>query len=180
VAVLIEAINVIVRNRTIEDKYVGGMVQFRRDRPNDSFCSDGLLTRVGFMAPPDVRTFVDRLQECDFDLLRDGRFVEIAVVDQHQGATADCDWLGFGYHFKGFSYVYLAGTDENGLVAVPSGWSLESSLTRHHTFVSNESMASQLLFLRREGSNDVFMNRATGREVRVARTSGAIPKRLVN
>jgi hypothetical protein len=180
VAVLVEAINVIVRNETIEDRYLGGMVQFGRERPNDTFCSDGLLTRLGFMAPPDVKAFVDRLQESGFELVSDGRFVDIAIVDQHRGATAECEWLGYGRHVRGFSYVFLAGTDPNGLVAVPNGWSLDSSLTKHHEFVSNENMASEMLFLRHEGSSDVYLNRRTGREVRVARASGGLPERLVN
>jgi hypothetical protein len=88
----VEAISVIVRISTIEQKYKGGLAQYRRDCPNKTFCADKHLTRVGFMVPPDVEQYVLGLEQQGFIFQREGSFVDIAIVDQRQGFTAVCDW----------------------------------------------------------------------------------------
>ena len=40
-AVIIEDLNLIVRVSTLEEKDPGGLEQYCRDCPNDSFCCDG-------------------------------------------------------------------------------------------------------------------------------------------
>ena len=52
--VLVEALSVIVRNATLESLHPGGVSGFAADCPNRTFCSDGVLTRAGFISPDDV------------------------------------------------------------------------------------------------------------------------------
>ncbi len=53
-AVLIEGISVVVPVDVLEEKYPGGLDAYANDCPNQTFCCDGELTRVGFMTPVDV------------------------------------------------------------------------------------------------------------------------------
>jgi hypothetical protein len=60
-AVLIEAISVAIRQETLEAKYPGGIEGFVRDVPNQTFCADSYLARVGFMTPVDVEGYIRQL-----------------------------------------------------------------------------------------------------------------------
>lgn len=53
-AVLIEAISVVVRKDAIEKRFPGGWDSFLDEIPNNTLCTDGELVRVGFMSPQDV------------------------------------------------------------------------------------------------------------------------------
>ena len=53
-AVLVEAISVIVRAAAIHQKYPGGWEAFKRIIPNQTLCADNELVRIGFMTPDDV------------------------------------------------------------------------------------------------------------------------------
>ena len=109
-SVLAEAISVVVQLSTLNTKYPGGADQYQRDCLNNSYCADQYLARVGFMTPADVKQFVAHLENSGMVFVRDGRVVDIAVVDQFQGLTAPCDWLGGGRHPDGYSAVWYAGT----------------------------------------------------------------------
>ena len=58
-AVLIEAISVVVRERAIAEKMKGGLPLFLRERPNLTHCADGQLHRLGFMTPHEVHDYVN-------------------------------------------------------------------------------------------------------------------------
>src|SRR5262245_29394110 len=95
-AVLIEGLSVVVRNDAIAKLYKGGMSAFTSGIPNDNFCADDELSRVAFMAPPDVKAYVEKL-EANGLRYDDGRgvAVNVVVVDQRTGFRADCFWAGF-------------------------------------------------------------------------------------
>jgi hypothetical protein len=48
-AVLVADFSVVIRNSAIEQGFPGGLLAFQNACPNKTLCSDGLLTRVGFM-----------------------------------------------------------------------------------------------------------------------------------
>src|ERR1039458_7210552 len=95
-AVLVEAISVIVRRDSIEQKLSGGWNAFEQSVPNATLCDDGVLARVGFMDPRDVGRYIDWLEENGLVFFREGKTVDIAVVDQLSGPTAPCEWLEVG------------------------------------------------------------------------------------
>ena len=167
-SVLIEAISVIVPTSILRAKYPGGVQQYERDAPNGTYCSDGHLTRVGFMAPPDVKTFVDRLKGSDFIFHNGREFVDVAVVDQMHGPTSSCSWLECGRHQIGFAMAWLRGTNASPMAA-PRGWTVEQSSQLH--FVSNEDAPSRALPLLREGMVDSVLDYATGKIMYVGRTT---------
>ena len=95
-AVLVEAISVIIRLDAVEDRYPGGMDAFEAEIPNQSACSDGELVRVGFMVPEDVEGYIRLLSEKGLRYLIDGVAQDLVVVDQQSGPAVHCDWIEAG------------------------------------------------------------------------------------
>lgn len=173
-AVLIEAISVVVRTDVLFEKYPGGWNAFKKIVPNDTLCCDNELARVGFMAPMDVRAFVERLQQAGLVFVNSGKAVDLAVVDQLQGPTVPCDWLEFGHINMGVGEVAacrLAGS-QTMQVFTPDGWEYEGSVSASQGFVSNENVNKDLKYLRTENGVDVYLNKITGKEVYIGRTRG--------
>lgn len=85
-SVLIEAISVIVREDAIQQKYSTGMVGFLSDIPNHTHCSDGYLSRIGFMVMEDALAYVSELVRAGlcFDEDRDD-FSDIGIAMQGFG-----------------------------------------------------------------------------------------------
>ena len=125
--VLVEAINVIVRNETIEEKYPGGLGSYWVDSPNRSMCSDDHVTRVGFLALDTFREFIDRLMELGFRFVEDDELIDIAVFDQEEGMLRPCRWLHVADHPDGFQYAALWG-DLGDVIEKPVGWRFEGSI----------------------------------------------------
>ena len=124
-SVLVEAINIIVRKETLRKKYPGGVKAYKSNCPNETYCADDLLTRIGFLSPSRAQSFIDRLTALGF-VLHDGeRFVDVAVVDKSMGPTAPCDWLTVDTYPDGFTRCRLAGTEDQRTV-FPAGRTPES------------------------------------------------------
>jgi len=64
--VLIEAENVLIRNATVKQRLRGGMQEYERRCPNDTFCTDGQICRVGFMVIADAVSYIDHLESLGF------------------------------------------------------------------------------------------------------------------
>lgn len=136
-AVLVEAISVIVRREAIERKIAGGWDAFRKAVPNRTLCADEEIARVGFMSPSDTQLYIETLVGLGLRFLADGEAVDIAVVDQLGGPTVKCRWLAFGrlpYGGKGRTIAACwlfesprTGSEVEGRpksmgVEVPEGW----------------------------------------------------------
>lgn len=147
-AVLVEAISVVVRLNAIDRSFAGGRAAIEKLIPNGTYCSDGELMRVGFLSPAETEAFVRQLVAGGLRFIVDGGFADIAVVDQQSGPTRPCDWLEFarlsmgegevgacrvyegqrmpaGIHIKGTSVDF----------ATPAGWQYEGSLSHKFKFV---------------------------------------------
>ncbi len=133
------------------------------------------LAAVSFMAPLDVEQFIEELQNRGMEYLRDGEAIDIAVADQLHGIVTKCAWLQFGR-------VPVAGTDQRAAACrlvggksksfvTPPDWEFAKSLSASSTFVPNERLKDDMKYLRREGTVDVYMCAATGKEMFVGRTS---------
>jgi hypothetical protein len=159
-------------------RLAGGVVSYYAMIPNRTFCTDGRLTRVGFMVPDDVKAFVENLQGLGLQLRDESGFLEMAVVDQLSGPTLPCTWLRFDRHPEGFSSVRLADEPSDSGVAVPDGWTSEQSKGLH--FVSNEDKDDRLITMSEDQGDVVFLDTQTGRERYLARVdrSGSGPVRL--
>lgn len=183
-AVLVEAISVIVRRDAIESCYSEGWKGFVRDAPNSTLCADDEIARVGFMDPSDVRSFVLHLELKGLKFLSDGKAVDLAVADQQRGLSTECEWLEFGrlkFGEKGeisACWFYDGPRHGAGLhlegramqLATPEGWRFEDSLSRRFGFEPTEISGERMKFIRSEDGLDVYLDLASGDEVFVART----------
>lgn len=176
-AVLAEAISVIMRCETIETRYPGGWEGYVKDAPNKNLCTDGRLARVGFMSPYDATSFVSRLEQLGFEFVRDGKAVDVCVVDQLQGPASRCEWLEC-------LHMDISGDGETICVAVcreagdqsndvypPETWKIHDSLSRNCKFIPNENVKDRLELIRHENGLDVFRDRTTGKIFYMGRTS---------
>lgn len=159
-SVLCEALSVVVRQDVVARAYGGSVGQFRADCPNTTLCEDGYLLRVGFMRPDDVGLWVRWLQRNGLVFVQDGRCVDIAVVDQHHGPTAPCDWLEFRQGEGGPPRCWRRGSPE-GELATPTGWIWKPET---FTYVPNEEVPQRLVYLGNRHAVDVYHDTATGKE----------------
>lgn len=174
-AVLIEAISVVVRASSIISKFPGGFDGFKQIVPNGTLCADNELARVGFMMPDDVESFVKKLERFDLVYQRNGQPIDINVVDQLRGIATPCDWLEFGHtNLQGYPEQQIAACrltgSSVGEVVMPEGWLFENSLSHTYGFVPSEHLSKSLRYLRDENGLDVFLNLVTNEEVYVGRT----------
>ena len=179
-AVLAEAISVVVRCDAILQRLPGGEEAFESMVTNDTYCSDGELVRVGFLGPGPVEAFVRELEAAGLRYLVDGKATDFVVVDQRHGPTTPCDWIEFAripfgpdqrvaacWLFEGprlpMAGIYLRGNSMQ--LHTPPGWSFEGSISDTGGFVSHEEMAERLVLLRVEDGRAVYLDTRTGREV---------------
>ena len=178
-AVLVEAISVIVRRDAIDSRFPGGWRRFVDAIPNATLCSDEHLARIGFMAPSDVEAFVRDLEKNGLTFVRDGRTVDIAVVDQMRGPTIPTEWIEYARLTLGSSGnrvaacwfydrkrvaagVHMPGPSMS--LATPDEWRYEDSLSANFKFVDNDEFDEKLEFMRSDDGVDVYRDRETGRE----------------
>ncbi len=175
-AVLVEGISVIIRNSALAQRYPGGVAAFADAAPNASYCSDGELARLGFMAPTDVKACVQGLERKGLRYTDESHSaVDLVVVDQQNGFLVSCSWAAFRRVEIGKNFEHLIATcslrdSTLTTVALPAEWVFETSLSAKFNFVETDKMSRDFEFVRREGSVDVYRERSTGKEHFVART----------
>jgi len=187
-AVLVEAISVIVRRDAIDKRFQGGWREFENVVPNRSLCADDELARVGFMTPTDVEAFVRYLEKGGLTFVKNGQALDIAVVDQMRGPTMPADWLEFAHIPFGetgnkvaacwlfeepriTSGIHMSAKDFPEMpLATPDGWTYDHSLSANFKFVGNGERSEKLKFLRHEDGTDVYLDLSRGKEVYVGRS----------
>jgi hypothetical protein len=174
-AVLVEAISVVIRTDAIISRYPGGWEQFRDDCPNQTLCADGELIRIGFTTPQDIQQFVEGLSQHGIEYLQDGRAVDLVVADQQRGLAAPCGWAEFGWvDWEGDSRKQVAACRAKGSrsnqVVTPPGWKYDGSLSAKFHFVETGWIPEFMDFLRHENGLDVYRDLKTGKEVYLGRT----------
>lgn len=173
-AVLVEAISIIIRRKTIDEKYPGGWNAFVEDAPNRTLCADNKIARLGFMSPIDVQSFIKGLEKIGFNYLVNGQSSEIAVIDQIKGFMVPCDWLDAGHVEIGKDKQVVTACKLKGCrsktIIFPYGWEYNKSLSRSYGFVPDEHIEKSLKYLRHENGLDVYLNKLTGEEVYIGRT----------
>lgn len=168
-AVLIEAISVLVKAQAIIDKYLGGWQQFEKDVPNQTLCADGELARIGFMNPEDIQKYISFLEGKGLEF-RSSTCMDIAIVDQQRGFTIPCEWAYFGRIFIDHTQTLrvsacrLKGSTQR-IVSFPDGWDYENSLSKNYHFVQTENVAQVLEFIRKDGGMFVYRHLPTGKIV---------------
>ena len=167
-SVLAEAISIIVRNETLDELYPGGVYAYARDCPNETFCTDGDLTRVGFMSHRDARFFLDILETQGLECQRGLASIDVAVVDQNLGPLLACLWLEFGRTEDCTACCWLSG-EPPGALHVPRGWECSRSPLAFR-YAPDEPFSRRLRYLKTEENLDWYQDRASGEVFHVGRT----------
>jgi hypothetical protein len=184
-AVLVEAISVVVRRDAIDEKLPGGWETFVEEVSNNTLCTDGTLARVGFMTPEDVEEFMRFLAKGGLTFVKEGKAIDVAVVDQMRGPTTPAEWLEFAHIpcgndggevaacwlFEGprvAAGVHVPSMPMN--LAVPDEWRYEESLSANSLFVPTEEAEERLQFRGHDNGVDVYIDRTTGKKAFVGRT----------
>jgi len=173
-AVLIEAISVVIRADSLLKSFNGDWESFKAIVPNQTLCADNEIVRVGFMTPSDVESFIKKLGKYGLVFLRNDESVDIVVVDQMRGPTKKCDWVEYGHINMGnegqrVAACRLIGSEVMQIVTPPN-WVYEKSLSSSYGFVPTEHADKGLKYLRHENGLDIYLNPVTGEEVYVGRT----------
>jgi Flp pilus assembly protein TadD len=170
--VLIECENVLIRNATVEQRLPGGMQEYERRCPNGTFCTDGLICRVGFMVPADAAAYIDHLASCGFARPTLDGSPEVALINQVTGFVLPCDWLELNRIDLGgnalTAVAWLKGTVLSQLVAPPH-WK-PGMMVR----IATKDLGEGDFLGTREGV-DVFRNKSTGERLYVGRTQEGAP-----
>lgn len=174
-AVLAEAISIVIRADRLLACFEDDWDAFVRTVPNGTLCTDRELVRVGFMAPDDVQRYVQTLESHGLRYIVDGVADDMVVVDQQRGPMVPCAWIEFGKVSldgdtrRNVSACRLAGSDV-AVVVMPEGWAFDGSISQQFGFVPSEHVDRVMA---REGSTDGverFRDRLTGRVFFVGRT----------
>ena len=147
-AVLVEAISVVLRRASISRSYAGGWDAFVAAVPNPTLCYDDDIARVGFLSPSEVERYVKDLQRCGLEFLEHRKYVDVAIVDQRQGLLSKCDWLEFGRFPMGSGQMsacwffdgprICVGANMKGTsmdISTPRSWQFEGSLSQSFQFI---------------------------------------------
>ena len=102
-AVLVEAISVIIKLQSIEEH--GGFTRFEKLLNSRTFCSDGFLARIGFMDPRDVEKSCRALDKEGLIHQANNTAHDFVVIDQQSGCTTPCDWVQVGRVDPGFGSI---------------------------------------------------------------------------
>ena len=174
-AVLIEAISVVIRGEALLAAFGGDWQRFKTTVPNATLCADGELVRVGFMTPDDAKRYIGTLEAEGLRHLEDDEGTDIVIVEQFQGPLSPCNWIEFGHvSLDGDPQQRVATCRAKGSIVMrivnPLDWTFESSLSREYGYVPHSGIDKTLEFLRHENGIDVYWNKLTGEEVHVGRT----------
>lgn len=168
----------IARNETMAIPIEGFSVVARRERiqplldrdaiaaPNSTALADAHIWRCCFMAEADARKFAESLGKHGMNASR-GPDSDVVVVSEFDRSIEPyCDWLKTGVWEKAV-IAWKEGTNPE-TVTAREGWDpkLGSGLQFH-----DPSSMQSLEFLRLEENVEVFLNKKTGREVYLGRTS---------
>jgi len=168
-SVLCEAISVLVPVEVLMRAFPGGPAAYERAVSNETFCSDGVLTRVGFMHPHDVGFWIERLEDVGLTCFRqkpDGTAdaIDIVVVDQLNGPTSNCDWIETEV-ISGTRAAWLSKYGK-GDFATPAAW--RTGQSDHMEFHSNEEEVGMVIV--RGESMDETIDPESGATQFIART----------
>ena len=175
-ALLAEGISVVIKRLAIDKKYPGGWGRFVKDVPNQTFCNDDNIARVGFMTPVDVENYIEHLEGYGFQYMVNEAAADMIVVDQLRGLCRKYNWLNVFYFYidgdpnKRVTACRIAGDENVDTMLSPDDWDFESSSSNQLGFVPCGQEDKSLKYLGHENGVDVYINLLTGERSYIGRS----------
>ena len=166
--VIIEAQSIVIPVNTILNRYEGSWENFKSEIPNDSYCCDNKLVRVGFTEPTDGIDYLNTL------LARGLRYAgteeaspDFATIDQIEGFITPCDWAELKRARVDDDpdktiLACRATGDTSILMAVPDGWEFKDSLSDRCLTFERGREFGYFDHLRRDSGFDVYSSLTDG------------------
>lgn len=171
-AVLVEALNVVVRINRIRAKFQGGLKAFKENIPNKTLSMDSGLARVGFMTPFDAEIYIDYLEENGLIFISDDKAKDLIVIDQFKGPTIQCDWIELiTVKLQGIecrACKLKSDPDTPLSFHVPVGWEPKED---NILFLEKEEVEKRMLYLDRNKNVEHYFDINTGKNMYVGRTN---------
>ena len=156
-AILLEAINVVIKREMVETKCKGGFLGLLEDISYFKlpFHMDRELFRIGFGDPDTLHRFLPALGKRGLNFTDDW-----CIVDMMSGPTRPCNWLGFGRQmffkngsnigvsFDSYSIGWLKSKTHSGIVcnenfeytiAAPKDWNFSNAISNIHNTPGEET-----------------------------------------
>lgn len=164
-AVPIEGYSVVAQRTRIDHMLEDGSIE----EPNSTVLADDDIWRVSFMAELDAQRFMRILEELDLNISQGPDSDVVLVSEFDRSVTPYCEWLVTGQWGKAV-IAWKAGTQPETVVA-REGWDPKVGSGLH--FHDSDSM-DHLEFLRLEDRIEVYLDKNTGKEVFIGRTSPSL------
>jgi hypothetical protein len=179
VALVIDALSVVMPNTAVEERFPGGLAAYQRTCSNDTFSTDGGICRVAFSAEADARAFVGELTRHGFAAPWSGQCSDVALVAPHVNLLYPCKWLETGLeavaaadgrHYSAL-VVRLRG-DDSTRITIPGEW---QPGTLHRLTATDIRSDYELVEVRRDGGQrlETYRHRESGRLVHIGRPDGS-------
>jgi tetratricopeptide (TPR) repeat protein len=134
--------------------------------PNGMFLADDEIWRCGFMAESDAQNFLKTLESLDLNVTTGPDSDAVIVNEFNQEIHPYCEWLETTNWEKAI-IAWKAGTEPKKVVAMEG---FDPAVGSGLSFHDPKSM-DHLEFLRLEDKVEVFLNKETGEEVFIGRTT---------
>jgi hypothetical protein len=173
-AILVEGFSVVVRKEAVERNCPGGLDAYHRQLPNQTYCHDDQLCRVGFMTEVEAMAHAARLVSSGLRGPVEGPSPDLAIVCAKAGHLIPCDWLELQVcwcksdeHQVGVMVAKLPGEDVTQFAA-PAGWRPVPM-----TLISAEDLKATYELVKEErnggGSVETYRHRQTGDLIYIGR-----------
>ena len=161
-AIPIEGFSVVAQLERIQSLLDNGVVEI----PNATALSDKHIWKCSFMSHADAQKFVKSLEESGLNASQGPDSDVVIATEFDRSVEPYCEWLSIGVWDKAV-IAWRAGTNPETITA-HEGWDpkVGSGLEFH-----DPSSMQFLEFLRLEDGIEVFLNKKTGEEVYIGRTS---------
>lgn len=158
-AVVVEALTLVVRRAALDASYPGGADAYLEDltgrgRSARWACADEHLAAASYYTP-DIAHKIRSLMEYGFVYEDNGTCVDLTVIDELTGPVVPCDWISWKRD-PGVSSVAWLASENPGELATPDGW------TPAHLARSDVRDEDGMFKLAEEGGVETWLDTGTG------------------
>ncbi len=127
------------------------------------------------MTPADAKEYVVSLEKNGLRHIREGKSVDIVVIDQNSGVLGQCGWVSVGaaeWNNQAGQTVTVCQMVPSAVdqIVAPAGWAYERSLTAKGRYIPGNNIPESLKFVGTENGMDVFVDAVTAERFYVRRS----------